>query len=104
MTWELTDVFVVAADIETTWRFFSTAMNLPLITPPWLHFRIAMPEPILIQEDANLDYTIRWLGLPMRWRTTITDWDAPRRFVDVQTRGPYALWRHEHVFEPLAGG
>jgi ligand-binding SRPBCC domain-containing protein len=26
------------------------------------------------------------------------------RFVDVQTRGPYRHWRHEHVFEVVDGG
>jgi ligand-binding SRPBCC domain-containing protein len=29
----------------------------------------------------------------------ITELDAPRRFVDEMVRGPFAFFRHEHLFE-----
>ena len=103
--YELTDHFEVAADAETCWAFFSSAENLPLITPPWLRFTIAMPTPLpSIGQDAVLDYTIRWLGVPVKWRTKIIDWSPPRQFVDLQIRGPYAMWHHQHRFEPMDGG
>jgi len=103
--YELTDHFEVAADIERCWRFFGSAENLPLITPPWLNFRIAMPTPLPpIEQDAILDYTIRWMGVPVKWRTRIVDWSPPRQFIDLQIRGPYALWHHQHRFEVIAGG
>jgi hypothetical protein len=46
MYYELTDHFEVAADIDRCWQFFGSA-DLPLITPPWLNFSIAMPTPLL---------------------------------------------------------
>jgi uncharacterized protein len=101
---ELTDSFRVPADIDKTWEFFSNAENLERITPASLGFTIATPRPIVVQQDAVLDYTIRALGIPMRWRTLIVDWSPKRQFIDLQTRGPYSLWHHQHRFEPVACG
>src|SRR5690349_2949966 len=104
MYYELTDRFEVPASIDETWRFFSTADNLPRITPPWLKFTVTTPGPIEIRNDSILDYTIAWKGLPVRWRTRIIDFAPPRQFIDLQIRGPYALWHHQHTFEPKADG
>lgn len=104
MHYELTDRFVVAASPEKAWAFFSSADNLPAITPPWLDFTIDTPRPVTIGPGAVLDYTIRWAKLPVRWRTLIVDWEPPARFVDLQLRGPYALWHHTHTFAPVDGG
>lgn len=104
MYYQLTDHFVTSASPEAAWQFFSQARNLPLITPPWLNFTILTPEPIEIRQDSLLDYTIRWMGLPVRWRTRIIDWSPPRQFIDLQVRGPYVLWHHQHTFMPAADG
>jgi ligand-binding SRPBCC domain-containing protein len=104
MYFELRDRFVVRADLEKTWRFFSAADNLPRITPPWLNFSVRTPGPIDLRIDSVIDYTIRWLGLPIRWRTLIIDWQPPHRFIDLQVRGPYRLWHHQHAFTAVDGG
>lgn len=102
--YELTDHFEVSADLDRTWDFFSNAANLPLITPPWLKFTIAMPSLPQIQQDTILDYTIRWAGLPIHWKTRIIDFTPKRQFIDLQIRGPYILWHHQHTFEPSPAG
>jgi ligand-binding SRPBCC domain-containing protein len=51
-----------------------------------------------------IDHRLRVHGLPMRWRSEITVWEPPNRFVDEQRRGPYRHWRHEHTFADKDGG
>ena len=104
MYYELTDRFQVSSGIDRVWSFFSAAENLPLITPPWLRFQVRTQESSAIRQDFILDYTIRWLGVPVRWRTKIIDWSPPRQFIDLQVRGPYALWLHQHTFTETADG
>lgn len=84
--------------------FFSDAHNLDELTPPWLHFRVLTPKPVEMRPGALIDYRIAYRWLPMRWRTEITVWEPPVRFVDTQRSGPYRRWVHEHTFEEKDGG
>jgi ligand-binding SRPBCC domain-containing protein len=83
---------------------FESPYNLARITPSWLHFRITTPGQVAIRKDAEIEYEIRWLGVPIRWKTIITEYYAPRMFEDEQARGPYRFWRHHHGFEETEGG
>lgn len=89
---------------EEVFAFFSDARNLNSITPPWVRFRMVTTGPIEMQAGALIDYKLRVHGFPVRWRTKITEWEPPVRFVDEQLRGPYRLWIHEHEFEARDGG
>jgi ligand-binding SRPBCC domain-containing protein len=84
--------------------FFAEARNLGRITPPWLRFEVLAQGPIAMEVGALIDYRIHWRGLPMRWRSEISVWEPPHRFVDRQVRGPYRLWHHEHHFAERDGG
>ena len=89
---------------DNVFAFFSDAQNLDLITPPWLHFRTTTPGSCEMRLDTIIDHRLRIHGVPLHWRSKITVWDPPVRFVDEQVRGPYRLWIHEHRFEEQNGG
>ena len=100
---ELRASFWVPAPPAQLWPFFSSAENLPLLTPPWLRFAI-VHAPAVLAVDARIDYRLRVRGVPLRWRSRIARWEPGRCFADEQERGPYRLWHHTHTFEPLDGG
>jgi ligand-binding SRPBCC domain-containing protein len=103
-TYRLSTELRLAADLDEVFRFFSDAHNLEAITPPWLRFRILTRAPIEMAVGTRVDYRLRIRGVPVRWQSEIAAWDPPYRFVDVQTRGPYRRWVHEHNFRAEADG
>jgi ligand-binding SRPBCC domain-containing protein len=94
----------ISRPIGEVFAFFADARNLEEITPPWLGFRILAMDKGPVSEGTEIRYSLRLHGIPIRWRTEIRRWDAPRRFVDVQRSGPYQLWHHTHRFEAHQGG
>lgn len=90
--------------VEALFAFFSKVENLDTITPAWLRFRILRATDRDIRVGTIIDYRIRLHGVPVRWRTEITAWEPPFRFVDTQLRGPYRTWIHEHTFESSGSG
>ena len=89
---------------ERAFAFYGDALNLEPLTPPWLHFEVTTPGEIELAAGSLLDYKLKLHGIPIRWQTKIETWEAPRRFVDTQARGPYSLWEHTHTFEPAGEG
>lgn len=51
-----------------------------------------------MRKGAEIEYTIRWLGVPIHWKTLIEEYDPPCLFIDRRETGPYTLWRHRHTF------
>ena len=84
--------------------FFSKAENLQELTPAWLHFHILDVKPSPVRKGTLIKYSLRWRILPIRWTTEIVEWEPPHRFVDVQLKGPYKLWHHEHRFAAEGNG
>ena len=103
-TYTLTFEQQLSAELPQVFAFFSRAENLETITPEWLHFKIRSVEPEPIRQGTLIHYSLRMHGIPLRWTSEIIVWEPPYRFVDMQLRGPYKLWRHEHRFEARNDG
>lgn len=103
-TWELLTRLRLPRPRAEVFAFFADTGNLEALTPPWLRFHIETPQPVEMRPGAIIEYRLRVHGVPVRWKTEITAWEPPDRFVDEQRRGPYRLWIHEHRFEDAPGG
>jgi ligand-binding SRPBCC domain-containing protein len=103
-TFRYEDELFLKVPLEEVFAFFGEARNLEKLTPSWLRFEVLTEGPIVMAPGTLIDYRIHWRGIPMRWRTEIEVWEPPHRFVDRQLKGPYRLWRHEHVFAETDGG
>jgi len=90
--------------LDHVFAVFSDAGNLEALTPPTLKFKVTTPLPIEMVEGALIDYRLHLYGVPFNWRTRIDIYEPQQRFVDRQLRGPYKLWRHEHLFYPVSDG
>jgi hypothetical protein len=90
--------------IEDVFEFFSNPDNLSVITPPKLGFKILTPTPIKMSVGCLIDYKIYLMGIPIHWRTLITNFDPPHTFIDQQIKGPYTIWHHTHTFQKVDGG
>ena len=104
MAFQIHQEQLLAYPREHVFRFFAAAENLNLLTPPWLGFNILTPLPIEMAVGAIIEYRIRLRGLPLTWRSEITEWQPPYSFCDEQRRGPYRSWIHRHTFEERPDG
>ena len=93
----------VSKPLKEVFAFFSNPQNLRAITPPKLDFHI-VEAPAELKAGSLIEYRLRVRGIPFRWQSEISVWEPPYRFIDVQRRGPYRSWSHEHTFHEQSGG
>jgi uncharacterized protein YbjT (DUF2867 family)/ligand-binding SRPBCC domain-containing protein len=94
----------VERPLDEVFDFFARPENLARITPPGLGFE-RISEDTRMREGLEIDYRIRpILGMPLRWRTRIDRFEPPTGFSDVQLRGPYRRWEHQHTFTATETG
>lgn len=92
--------------IDELWHFISSPANLKEITPDYMGFDIITQDlPEKMYEGMIITYIVTPLfGIKTAWVTEITHIKENSYFVDEQRVGPYALWHHQHIIEPIENG
>lgn len=94
---------LIPAPRDEVFEFFEDPRNLAKITPKSMGMKITRIDELPVCRDFRIEYTIQWLFVKLKWVTRITQYEPPQLFADVQERGPYKYWRHEHTFEEAGG-
>jgi uncharacterized protein (TIGR01777 family) len=89
---------------QNIFHFFSDENNLELITPPYLHFKVSDKSTEKIAINTLINYKLKIHGIPVVWKSKITNFVNNKTFTDVQLSGPYSKWVHQHDFIPYKDG
>lgn len=97
----------VSATIDEIWDFISSPKNLKEITPNYMGFDImSTHQPAeKMYEGMIIGYKVSpLLGIKTTWVTEITHIREKEFFIDEQRIGPYAMWHHQHIIQPIENG
>ena len=85
----------VAASRTEVFEFHADSANLARVLPPGVPLRSIGPSRL------GPGAVLRFRFGPFGGRGVVRVWEPPLRFIDEQTFGPFALWRHEHRFNEI---
>lgn len=104
VTHNLRASFHIDRPIDEVFAFFSRPENLGRITPRSLGFELRSID-TRMRAGLEIDYRVSpLLGIPLSWRSLITEYDPPYAFSDHQLKGPYRSWDHRHAFAVEGNG
>ncbi len=94
----------IAAPARRVFDFHELPDAFERLLPPWENARIVQKADISkLGSRAIIEQKV--LGLiPSRWVAEHTAYEPPEMFEDVQVSGPFASWRHRHIFKPEGEG
>ena len=78
------------------WDFHGDPRVLERLTPPDKEVRV-VERPAAMGAGARVVIRVKQFGVWLTWISLIEAWEPESRFVDVQEKGPFASWRHEHL-------
>jgi uncharacterized protein (TIGR01777 family) len=83
---------------EALWAYHSRPGAFERLAPPWQKLRV-LARSGGIEAGDTLTMKV-WRGpIGLTWHAEHGAAEAPRRFSDLQRRGPFAYWHHVHTFE-----
>jgi ligand-binding SRPBCC domain-containing protein len=90
--------FLISAQRLFDWHAEPTALER--LTPPWEHTRVVSRTGTIRDIGSRIEIRVRIGIFWHSWISEHTACEEGRMFRDSQVKGPFALWRHTHSFEP----
>ena len=85
--------------VEKLFAFHERPDIFQLLVPPWRKVQIVSRTGEL-QTGARVEIRLLFGLFSKTWVAVHTEYEHNRLFTDVQESGPFAYWRHQHIFRP----
>jgi ligand-binding SRPBCC domain-containing protein len=88
---------VIPVPLEKVWSFYADVNAINPISPPFARVnfeRVDLP----LRTGSEIVFVGKYPPR-LRWHAKIEALVPNSHFVDVQVEGPFAEWRHEHIFK-----
>lgn len=92
----------IEAPAEEVFRWHTKPGALQSLIPPWE--RVEVEKEGRIREGAETRLRVHLGPVSLPWVARIDQCEPGRGFRDVQVRGPFARWEHEHRMVPASPG
>lgn len=92
---------IIPAPLEKVWALYANVYTINKISPPWARVnfeRIDLP----LRAGSEIIFVGKYPPR-LRWHAKIESFVSQSHFVDIQISGPFAVWRHEHLFKSHGG-
>lgn len=89
--------------VSRLWEWHGQPGAFERLSPAWQTLQAEdLPERLEAETEAR--FRLRKGPFSLLWRARIGPVEREVRFVDTQAEGPFAAWRHEHLFRAESGG
>ena len=89
----------IKCSVERAFDFHKDTNNLKLITPPGISVKITSIE-LPLKMGSEIILNVKQFGLIRnKWHIKLTDFVQNKLITDTQIKGPFAVWKHKHIFE-----
>ncbi|MGB9663314.1 MAG: SRPBCC family protein [Ignavibacteria bacterium] len=101
---KFTSSFSIKTDLEKIFKFHLDPKNLKLVSTPNMNLRI-LEYVAPLQKNSQVKIKFDLLPfIPIEWDLVIENLIDNELIVDLQTKGPFKYWRHQHHFKQLFDG
>ena len=95
---------VIKAPRGKVFAFHELPDAVERLIPPWENIEVVQKADISTIGSRAI-FKQKFLGFTVStWVAEHTKYDPPKMFEDVQISGPFAFWRHKHIFETVDEG
>ena len=87
--------------LEKVFSFFKNVENLALLTPKYLNFQFIKVSNNETKKNTTIEYKFRIYAISIKQKSIIQDFKDNQYFSDLQLKGLFATWYHQHFFRAI---